>query len=441
MATVYWLGNGAQNTSQQVVITVTGVAVGGELTATINGKTVVYTIVSGDTTSTAAAAWQALLASADAPLEMQDITWSVDGATITGVANTPGTPFMPPSGTAWGLVCSGTLGATLTQTQTVANQSVSDATDIRNWRRNGIAALPQNGDDMVIADASTPILWNIDGLAGVRLASYTRWQSYTGAIGLPDQNAAGYPEYRPTYFQFSGGLGSGSSSSAGGTANAVLNMTLGIGSGQGPSLERYNVGSQQVNLVLSAAGSPSQTYSVYFLGTNGANTLTVVGSSLGVAMAPGETASLATAKVVSGGTLALGPGCTVVTSVYANAGTLLLTGCAPPSVSADNGSTVIQSTTAANPQLTYPTFVAQGGTTVSWLSGSNISTFSLFTGSSFDKSQDPRTMQITTMTIDASTCQVSDPYSCISYTNAPTARDAINAGPFLRGPNSTIKVA
>lgn len=441
MTTTYWLGNGAQNTAQQVTLTVNAVAVGGTLTATINSKTVVYTCVTGDTTSTAAAAWQALLASADAPLEMQDITWTVSSNIITGVASTPGTPFMPPSGSSWGLTSSGAGGASVTQTQTVANQSVSDVIDPRNWRRNGIAAIPVTGDDVVIADASTPILWNLDRTASIGFASYTRWQNYTGSIGLPDQNAAGYPEYRPKYWQFIGGTSGSSSASPGGTGLGVLNMVLGIGSGQGPTLERYNTGSQQTNLVLQASGPASQAYAVNFLNTNGASTVSVIGSSLGVAMFPGETANLATAKAASGATLALGPGCTVLSSAYADGATLVLTGCAPPSVTANNGTSLIQSTVASSPSLTYPSVVAQGGTSVSWLSGSNITTLSLFTSSSFDKSGDLRSMTVTNCTMDASTSQINDPFSVMTFTNPIQARDAINAGAVLRGPGSTVKVA
>lgn len=444
MTTAYWLGGGAQNTAQVVTISVLSVSVGATLTAQINGKTVVYTCVTGDTTSTAAAAWQALLASADAPLEMQDIVFSVTDNVITATASTPGTPFVPPSGTAWGLVCSAGAGASLTQTQTVPNQSVSDVTDPRNWRRNGVAALPQNGDDVVVADASTPILWNLDQTAALQMASYTRWQNYTGSIGLPDQNPGGYPEYRPKYWQFSGplgGSGNSSSSPGGGAGGGVLNMILGVGSGQGPTLERYNVGSQQTNLQLIASGSPSQTYAANFLGTSGANAVTVIGSSLGVAMSPGEVATLASAKAANGATLALGPGCTVLTSAYANGAVLQLTGCAPASVSAENGSQVVQTTVASNPQLTYPSVTIQNGTSVSWLSGSNIVTLNLFTNSNFDKSQDLRAMQITNCTMDASTCQISDPFSVIVFANPVQNRDAINSGAILRGPGSTVKVA
>src|SRR5215469_6254064 len=139
--TTAWVGN-AQATAQVVTLTVTAVpgGGGGVLSASINGKTVSYTTLSTDTTSTAAAAWQALLSASTAPPEFQEIAWTVATNAVTATANVPGTPFTGVTGN--GLSSSGTGGATLTQATTVANSSPSDVNNPLNWVRSGLASLP-----------------------------------------------------------------------------------------------------------------------------------------------------------------------------------------------------------------------------------------------------------------------------------------------------------
>src|SRR6266850_7945073 len=149
MATVTWLGN-SQNIAQTVTLQVTAVAVGGILTATINGKDISYTCVTGDTVDSAAAAWQAALAGSTVPPEFAEETWTVVGDTITATAGVPGRPF---AGMTGGLTSSGAGGATVTQTTTQASVSQSDPGLAANWNRAGTPAIPQNGDDVVIADS------------------------------------------------------------------------------------------------------------------------------------------------------------------------------------------------------------------------------------------------------------------------------------------------
>ncbi len=438
MATTQWVAN-AQSVSQVVTITVTGVAVGGTLVATINGKNIVYTCVVGDTIATAVTAWLALLsAAATTPAEFAELSWaSPTASTITATASVPGTPF---AGMTGGLTTSATGGATLTQTATTPNQSPSDIIDPRNWLRNGVAALPQTGDDVIVANSDTPLLWNLAGLGGVLLNSYTRWQSFTATIGLPEINENGYLEFRPTYLKLAGASSSSSSSSvSGGGAGSVFNMLLGYGPGSGPGRERYDVGTTQTNVIVLAAGAALDDYSIRLLGTNVANTLTVMNTSVGVAALPAETASLASAQVDGGGLLSLGTGVTF-------GGTLTLTGgaaqinCAIPTIVAQQGSQIAQGTQANALVLNYPSVVLKGGSSATWLSGSNVTTLTLQTSSVFDKSGSLAPMTVGTLSLEVDSCSFLDPFSSVTFTQPVVLVNALQTGPFAFAAGRTFRI-
>jgi trimeric autotransporter adhesin len=417
MATVYWNPN-AQFTAQVDTLTVAGTpAAGNVITATINTKNISYTLTGADTAITAAAALQALLANTSiTPPEFQEMTWSVSGAVITATAATPGTPFTLTSSATGG-------GATITHANVTANSSPSDVDNASNWLRSGSPSLPQNGDDVVVADSSVGLLWNLASLSAVTFASFTRWQSFTATIGLPEINPAGYQEYRPTYFQF-----------AGSASPIAVNLGVGL-TGGGPSRERYNVGTSQVILNVLAAGGAADDYSVRFLGTNASNVLNVQNVSVGVAMLPGEVATVASATVDGGGSLSLGVGTTFSGKLTANNGTSTLF-CASATLDAFNGSQVTVQSTG----LTYTTVLASNGSTLTWTSNSTITALTLTTGAVLDKSSDVRPMTITNATIDGDTCQVLDPNSAITWSNPATVKNQVSSGPFTFAGPRTVQI-
>lgn len=403
--------------SQVDSLTVGGAPVAGNtISATINSKAVTYTVVTGDTTSTAAAGLQALLSASTAPPEFAEVNWTVSSAVVTGTAATPGSPFT--------LTASAAGAATLTRAAVTANSSPSDAANAANWLRNGVAALPQNGDDVTLADSSVPLLWNLNALAAVMFNSLTRWQSMTGQIGLPEVNATGgYQEYRPQYFQFStvGGSGSG----------GLSRVLLGAGqSGSGPSLEKYQAASAAAWTVL-ASGSPSGDYAVRIL-TGGASTLLVTSAAVGVAMLNGETSALASATVDGGGSLALGAGCSVSGTLRVKNGSVFLMD-APASLVAEQGSQA----TVNSVGLTHPDVQVLAGSSVSWLSDSTITSLTLQDGSTFDKSGDVRPVTVVSSAIDAD-CLVLDPNNCLTFTNRTTVRGAVQSGPFVFGTGRSV---
>lgn len=447
--TAFWAPNQATIAQVETYTFTAPNAIGNTYTATINGKSITYTSISGDTATTVAAALFALLnVSANVAQELLEITFAnPSNGVVTATAKTAGTPFanVTVNGvTGTGLVMStgGGLSNGIATAHTTPNASPSDVNDPQNWLRvtapaPGVRQLPQNGDDVVVANTSVPMLWNLDNLSAVQFKSYTRWQSFTGTIGLPENNANGYVEWRATYFKFLGPQGS--------VPSGGLPMVLGYnsGSGSGPVRERYNVGSQKVTLTVLAAGSAEDEYGVRFLGVHTDNVIDLVGSvSVGVAMLPGETSQLNSATVDGGGTLATGLGVTWTTTTNAVASSLTVVGgdcllnSPPATITGSDGAQF----TFATDALVWPTVTVQGGCNLTWLAGGTITTLTMSTGCTLDKSQDARSLTITNSTIDGDTCSFIDPLTAITWTNATMVKQQVSSGPFQFVGSRTVKV-
>lgn len=414
MATVFYSG-GAATVSQVDSLTCTAAANGATITATMGTApltvSVTYTMSATDTTSTAAAALQALLTASTQP-QFAEAAYSVSGAVITVTAQTAGTPFT--------LAASAGGGGAMARAAVTANSSPSDVSLAANWVRAGVAAIPVNGDDVVLQATSVPLLWNLTALAAVLLNTFTRWQSYQGQVGLPDTNANGYPEYRPKYLQLDSNVTS-------------LPVVLGYpDTGNGPSLERYDMQSFRADFAIQGAGSASQQYNIYLLGTHVSNTLRVLNTTVAMAVDPAETSKLASALVDAGGTIVLGNAVTFSGTLTINNGSAIISS-APATVLVQNGSSLTVIATG----LTYATLTVQNGSSVNWLSNSTITTFSLKANSTFDKSGDPRTMTITTSTVEGDSCQVNDPNSLITWTNPTTVNNQVTSGWYKTGPGRT----
>ena len=440
MTTAYWSPNQAAVAQQRKGTFTVPNGVGNTYMATMNGKTVSYSSVSGDTAALAATGLFNLLnvATGIAP-EFLEITWTnpSDGV-LLATATVPGTPFANVPGTDKGLVFStgNGLAGGITTTDPVANASPSDVNDAQNWLRftppaPGVRQLPQIGDDVEVRNSSIPMLWNLDQLATTRFNTYTRWQDMVGDIGLPENNPNGYKEWRATYFKFSGPSGS--------VPSGGLVMILGQGqTGSGPSRERYDAGSQPVTLTILAAGPPTDEYGVRFLGVHTANTFKLLGNvSLGIAMLPGEITNLASCSVDGNARLGIGAGVTwtAASTLTILSGEVALSS-APATLTISNGARVI----VQKDELTWATVTAQGGSTMTWLAGGTITTLTMTTGSTLDKSQDLRSLTITNATIDGDTCIVDDPLNAIVWTNGATVKQRVNSGPFRFTGSRTVRV-
>lgn len=442
--TTHWSPNQAAIAQVETYTFTAPSSAGNTYTFTINGKSITYTSVSGDTATTVATELFNLLnVTTGIAAEFTEITWANPSAgVITATAQTPGVPFanITINGVSGqGLVASTGNGLAngITTTHTTANASPSDVNDPQNWLRTDLAttppnqtrAIPQTGDDVVVSDSSVPMLWNLDRLAAVQFNTYERKQSMTGAIGLPDTNALGYSEWRARDFKFVGPQGS--------TPAGGLIMLLGTGVGSGPSLERYNVGSQKAT-VRALAGN-----TIRFLGAHTDNTITVLGGvNLLVASQPGEIARLNTVTVDGGATVTIGSGVTwstssasVASSMTTYGGTIVM-GAAPATLTMNNAT---QATFDID-GLTYTTITARGNCNLNWLCGGTITTLTMEVGCVLDKSADLRTLTITNSTIDGDSCQFIDPLNAIVWTNATSVKQQVNTGPFTFTGTRTVKV-
>lgn len=434
MPTAIWSPNQAAIAQVETYVFSAPTSIGNTYSATINGKTVTYSSVSGDTAATVATGLFNLLnVSTSIAPELAEIQFAnPSSATMTATAKVPGTPFANitingVSGQGLVLSTGNGLANGITTTHTTANASPSDVFDPQNWLRvtapaPGVRAIPVNGDDVVVANSSMPLLWNLDRLSAVEFNTYTRYQSFTGTIGLPENNPGGYTEWRATYFKFSGPQGS--------VPSGGLQMVLGYntGSGSGPTRERYDLGSSQVTLALLAAGSPQDEYGVRFKGVHTANVFTALGgASLGIAMLPGEIASLSSSTLGEGASVGIGSGVTwTAASTFSLQGGSAILNAAPATLALANGSQA----TIATHNLTWATLTAQGGSLVSFLAGGVITSLTLSTGSALDKSQDGRTLTITDSTIDGDTCVINDPLNAMVFTNPTSVKQQVASGPF-----------
>lgn len=405
-------------------------------------KEVTYSSVSGDTAATVASAMLTKLQTVGVPPpEMSEITFTnPSSGVLVATAQMPGVPFANVtvdgvSGMGLVLTTGNGLANGITTANTTANKSPSDVNDAQNWVRTNMAttppsstrAIPQNADDVVISNSAVPMLWNLDALATVQFNTYQRRQSMTGQIGLPEFNAGGYAEWRAKHFRFVGPQGS---VPAGGLA-LVCGYDDNQG-GSGPSLERYNTGSQPVTLTALAGGQ------IDWLGVHTANTFTIMGGvTLNVGMNPGEAANLTTSLVDGGCSCNIGPNVTwtAASTLTINSGSAVLNS-APATLSMVNGAQAGITTDS----LTWTTITMQGGSLLAMQAGGTITTLTMTTGGVLDKSTDARALTITNSTIDGDTCQFIDPLNAITWTNATSVKQQVTSGAFQFTGTRTVKV-
>lgn len=186
MPTITWLGKAASR-ARIDTIDVDSAANTETFIATRNGKSVTYTAGAGETTATVAAGWLVLLQASTEP-EFTELTFAAGSATdlitVTGPAD--GAPFT--------VTISGTGTASISTT--TAGISPHDANNGANYSGG---ALPSASDTLVFENSNVSVLYNLTALAAIALTKTIRRATYTGQIGLPDTNPAGYVEDRTTH--------------------------------------------------------------------------------------------------------------------------------------------------------------------------------------------------------------------------------------------------
>lgn len=288
MANNYLRGD-AQNVAQIWTWTFLGLVSGDVITATCNRKELAYTVPAATSNDEAVTALAAAL-SGSGIAEFDEANYSDDTGDLIATGETAGNTFL----ITFGVVGSGSVSA-VTVTQAPKGENHWDDPD--NW---SLAAIPVAGDVVILRDCSTDILYGMaqSGFACTIIAE----ASYTGNIGLPENNG-NYVEYRATTLRID--------------ASAI---TVGGGIGSGIGRFSVDVGATACTVVIyktgqGDAGTGQQSFQ--FLGTNAANTLTVIGGSVALARKIGTVATMATIRIGGGdGSLIdfySGPGVTLTT--------------------------------------------------------------------------------------------------------------------------------
>lgn len=356
MANITWLGRAAA-VSQVDTITIADTWTAGDtIEVTIGGATLTLTVGAIVTTAGVAAALKAMLAgdaligsesrTATGPTipQFAEVTFTVSGSVVT-CTGPAGKPFTMS-------VSEATAGdGTATEATATAASGPNDASVTSNW---STGALPGAGDTIFIRNSSVSILYGLTAITGT-LTAVVIDASYTGSIGLPETNIAGYPEYRTKDWTID-----------------VSSLVVGIGEGLGMRQCRINTGSvaTAVQVYKTASSGIGGIPALLLSGSNAANTLEVQSGAVGVAIYGGEAAQYVTV-IATGGSVRFGAGATL------SGATFTVTGNA--NISAEtNVSTVVQSSGVVSlyGAATLGTLTFTGGT-YRWYSSGTISACTL----------------------------------------------------------------
>lgn len=191
MAVVTWVGKQIARAWKKT-LTVNTADTGDTITLTGgNSQAIVLTPTTTNTTTTAAEIAAAITAAGGV---FVDLTATSSGAVVTLVGPDDGAPvtFSKSDG--------GTNSTALATVDTPL--SPHDLNDPVNYSGG---ALPVDAtDSLLFEDSGVDAKYNADALSAIALVSpgLVRRATYTGRLGLPTTNAAGYPEYRVTDLQW-----------------------------------------------------------------------------------------------------------------------------------------------------------------------------------------------------------------------------------------------
>lgn len=263
-------------------LTVTTADTGGAITITVGGtKSVAVTPSTTNTTTTATEIAAACAASTEP--EFAEITWASSTNVVTATGPDDGAPITVTK-------TDGGTNSTSISTTTAA-LSPHDVTDGANYTGG---AAPGNGDQLVLQDTDVPLKYNLAGLTAVTF-TILRQDTFTGSVGLPDANPAGYPEYRATHLEFAG------------TALTVYGS-------RNDTAQQFRLkstaGSAVTVTVTGGAAAEIGSEVLEIHGTPAASVYQIAGASVAVAPTVGQTATVGT-LVASDCSLRVGSGVTL----------------------------------------------------------------------------------------------------------------------------------
>lgn len=406
MSTIVWRGDAP---AVRQVDTFTPTASNSQTyTITINGKTVSYTADSSATVQEIVEGLQAALAASTIP-EFAEITWTENDSVVIGTGPEDGTPFTATSAaTGGGALVQSTTTTAISPNRVVAANFVG-------------AALPTNGDTLVIQDSASSLKFSLAALSAVTVDLLNILADFSdgGQIGLPyfNRESDAYYEYRGTYLQV-----------------GATEVKIGDGNGNGSGLIKLNFGTVQTLVQVFKTGQPAdQDYgAVQLIGTHASNALRVFGGSVDVAMGPGEVATFATVTA-SGGVVRLGGGCTL-TTVEADGNAVVEVRSAATTLQTQ-GSGIIRKIGSG-----AVTTIDVGGGTVEYSAAGTITTLTVRAGKTFDASKLTVAVTITNSTAYAG-ATILDPNGKITWTNATSCPDGADSVRFVTKKGATVKVA
>ena len=299
MATVIWRGDAAA-VAQVERYSVSGVGaptVGESITFTCGNKTIVVEVTNSNNASAAAFYGSCVTAIGtydnDIP-EFAEVTATSDSTYLYLTGPVSGKPFTITATSSGG-------GLSVSQSTTTTASSPNDVGLAANWVGG---SLPANGDTVIIENTDSSLLYNLDDLASVALASLQIRQSFTGEIGLP-AFGADYYEYRTTKWQI-----------------ASSSVVIGQGSGTGSGRIQLDLRSTQTEVIVWNTGTPDDPDigAVSIIGSNASNVVRVAKGSVGIATAlASDTATVATLEMAfdtnqdSDSSVTVGSGVTLTT--------------------------------------------------------------------------------------------------------------------------------
>ena len=384
MATVRWTGR-AQAISQVETITIGGtIAIGDTFSVTINKKTVTYKAAAATIADVTAGLVKAM-SDKSAPAEFREITWSDQSPDVVGTGPA-GVPFTC-------TVSKNSAAGTISRTTTTAATGPNHWDNADNWDSGSV---PAALDDVYIDGTSTSILYGLNQ-SGVGLSSLTIGANFTGTVGLPKDNPAGYVEYRDQYLQI-----------------GATTVKIGTGEGSGSGRIKIDLGSTaaSVSVWKSGAALDSGLPAVIILGSN-LSTFEVVDGSAGLAVFGGDTGTATTVLVGANGSMHLGEGASVQTVTTSGQATIE---CNVTTLTVDDGTCTVRG------DATVAALIVNGGT-CQYESSGTINSMTVSGAVDFSGDMSPRTVTDTTLKRGG---RILDPYRSVTFTNGIQLDGSVN---------------
>lgn len=381
MAIKYWRG-GAKAVAQVTTISFSAYTSGVEYRVTCNGKVVAFEA----TASTAANVFDGLVAAlaAATDAEFRDFTAVNATSTLTLTGTQAGRPFT--------VTASTDDTPTATVTNAVAATGPNHLFEAANWVGG---AAPSAGDDLVFADTAASVLYGLES-TGSDYGDITVDSTFTGQIGLPATNAAGYPEYRPRFLK----LGNA----------AAYALTIGQGRGRQSSRIQIDANGGDLTATIFGSGAGDSTYAITIINTANTSDIAISGGSVLVdATSSGGTA---TVRITPGATgqaqVELSERITAAGAITMSGGSLRLRGVATSLEAYDNAQAIVTGnlTTAKT---------GQGGS-IHWESGEGITNLNLFAAGAFSFARNGAAKTVTNCTMSPG-ARLEDPLGVVTFTN------------------------